>query len=91
MIFRSLIVGVDKLASKAEIIESLNSPILLKALNTLSKCSVAMLKVTYQGGNVTHKGGFMTTQRMFGSLVAWGPQIEGSNSQTFLIYLMEVA
>jgi hypothetical protein len=91
MIFRTLIVGVDKLASKAQIIESLNSPILLKALNTLSKCSVAMLKVRYQGGNVTKQRRIHDNPKNVWNPRGLGPTNLGVKLSTFLIYPMEVA
>ena len=45
MIFGRLILGVDKFPLKAQNIESLSN---LQALDGLSKCKVAMLKVRYR-------------------------------------------
>ena len=47
----SLILGADKLSSKAQTFESLQTN--PQALSTLSKCKLAMLKVRYHGGNDT--------------------------------------
>ena len=53
MIFRSLILGIDKIPSKDQNIGSLINP---QAFNSLSKCEAAMLKVRYQGANGTQPG-----------------------------------
>ena len=65
MIFGSLILGIDKLLSKAQTTESLSN---LKDLVRLSKFTVAMLKVGFQGGMILQKGAFDENPK-----IAWIP------------------
>ena len=70
---RGLIFGFKKLS----FIECLISPL---ALNNLSKCKVAMLKVRCQAMVIlVNKGVYMTSQRMVESPLAWDPETKRSN------------
>ena len=78
MIFGSLILGADKLSSKAQTFESLQTN--PQALNSLSKCKLVMLKVRNHGGNDTKERKiFLTSQRFLESPLAWGPENESSS------------
>ena len=76
-----LIIGVDKLSSKAQSIENFTN---LQALNgCLCKCIVDMLNVRYEGGIVVlNKRGIMTSQSAIESPnLGWVSQYNSSNSR----------
>ena len=72
MVFGSLILGVDKVSSKAHPkLLSFNS---LQALDSLSKCKVAMLKLRYLSrGHDTKRKSFYDKQRVLESPLVWSP------------------
>ena len=79
-IFRSLVLGGDKLSSKAQTTMSLT---ILQALNNLSKCKVTMLTVRYQGGNDTKQRSIHDKSKNVCTLespLTWGPENESLNS-----------
>jgi hypothetical protein len=79
-IFRSLLLGVDKLSPKAQTTMSFT---ILQALNNLSKCKVTMLTVRYQGGNDTKQRSIHDKPKnacMLQSPLVWGPENESLNS-----------
>lgn len=80
--------GVDKLSSKAQPIESCMS---LKLSIVQENVKVGMFKVRYERDIALNKGAFMEFQRMLAIPLAWGSQNKSSNSWPFLTYLMEVA
>ena len=75
-----LMVGVDKLSSKTQSIESF---IDLQTLNNcLYKYIVDMLNVRYQGGMILNKREIMTSQSMIESPnLGWVSQYNSSNSR----------
>lgn len=78
-IFRSLLLGVDKLSSKVQTTMNLTN---LQALNNLSKCKLTMPKARNQGGTDTKKRSINDkpkNARTIKNPLAWGPENKSLN------------